>query len=76
MTTKNTAKAAPKTKVAAEPKVFSLADLARDLELDPKIARAKARRNADSFNKLRVKGDDHWNFPVAKREAVSRLLQA
>ncbi|USN16762.1 hypothetical protein STRZYGA_00410 [Brevundimonas phage vB_BpoS-Strzyga] len=72
--TKPAAKAVP-AKVPTT-KIFSLAALARDLKVDPKVARAKARRNPDDFNKLRVKGDDHWNFPVAKREAVSRLLQA
>lgn len=70
--TKKTAKpAAPK---ASTTKVFSLAALARDLKVDPKVARAKARRNADTFGKLRAKGETTWTFPVARREAVSQLL--
>lgn len=76
-----TARSAPKakaaastTKVAAESKVFTLAALARDLKVDPKVARAKARRNAADFGKLSVKGADNWTFPVARRQAVSQLL--
>lgn len=73
-TATKTASAKP-AKVAAEPKTFALADMARDLKMDPKIARAKARRTAD-IGKLRIKGEDHWVFSASKREAVSRLLQA
>lgn len=69
---KKASAAAPKAAPAA--KTFSLADLARDLKVNPKIARAKARRNSGDFNKLRAKGDDHWVFPLKNRDAVSRLL--
>lgn len=76
--TAKTNRSAPKAKAAAAPaanaKVFTLAALARDLKVDPKVARAKARRNADQFGKLRSKGADNWTFPVARREAVSQLL--
>lgn len=73
MTSKtNTAPKAAKAAPAA--KVFSLAELARDLKIDPKIARAKARRNVERFGKLRAKGETSWTFPVGKRAAVSQLL--
>lgn len=68
------AKKAPAAKAPATAKVFSLADLARDLKIDPKVARAKARRNEDDFGKYRARGEDGWVFPTTKRADVSRLL--
>lgn len=54
---------------------FSLADLAREMGVNPKIARAKARRNAADFTKLRVRGDYGWVFPMKAKADVSRLLK-
>lgn len=80
MTATKTARPAKTVKAAAAPapnaKVFTLAALARDLKVDPKVARAKARRNTDVFGKLRAKGETSWTFPIAKRDAVSQLLTA
>lgn len=71
MTTKTNAKtAAPKTSAA---KTFTLADLARDLKINPKIARAKARRHSKDLAKHRV-GTDGWNFSLKAKPAVSQLL--
>lgn len=74
MTAKTNRPASKAAASTASAKVFTLAALARDLKVDPKVARAKARRNADQFGKLRSKGADNWTFPVARREAVSQLL--
>jgi len=65
--------AADEKKTAAT--TFSLADLAREMGVNPKIARAKARRNAADFTKLRVRGDYGWVFPMKAKADVSRLLK-
>lgn len=72
----NTKTVAAKKTTDAAPKTFTLADLSRKMGIDPKIARAKARRHEPKFKKLRAKGEDGWVFPNTNRNAVSELLKA
>src|SRR5262245_5006349 len=48
----------------------TLAQLARDLNINPKVARAKARRHAADLPK--TVGDDNWIFPAS---AKSKLIE-
>lgn len=50
---------------------FALADLAREMDIEPKVARAKARRNKQ-LAALAV--GDGWSFRDADKERVVTLL--
>lgn len=67
---KKPVKAAKKAKAApATGDSFTLADLARDLKINPKVARAKARRH-------KLKADaDGWTFNAARRDEVTSILK-
>jgi hypothetical protein len=54
---------------------FSLADLARELNINPKVARAKARRHSDKVDVLRGSGLAQWVFPATARSALTELLK-
>lgn len=60
------------TKAKAKPDLITLSDIARDLKIDPKASRAKARRNAD-ISKL-AQGDA-WAFKPADVAKVKKLLK-
>jgi hypothetical protein len=64
------AKTAAKTKPASD--LVSLADIARELKIEPKLARAKARRSVD-IQKL-AQGDS-WSFKPADAAKVKALLK-
>ena len=53
---------------------FTLADLARDLDINPKVARAKTRRHATKLEAFRV-GTEGWVFDGKHRAEVSKLLK-
>lgn len=65
-----TSKPAAKAKPASD--LVSLADIARELKIEPKLARAKARRN-DELKKL-AQGDA-WSFKPADVAAVKKILK-
>lgn len=54
---------------------FTVADLARECDMDPKVARAKLRRHEDKIKKLHSKGQDRWVFPNSARKALKEILQ-
>jgi hypothetical protein len=54
---------------------FTVADLARELDIDPKTARNKLRRHKDKVEKLHSKGQDGWTFPIAARKELTALLK-
>lgn len=68
------AKAKPAKAKAAKPTSdhVSLADIARELGIEPKLARAKARRS-DEITKLAT--GDTWAFKPADVAAVKKLLK-
>lgn len=65
------AKKSTKEKTKSDSGLVSLADIARELKIEPKLARAKARRNAD-LQKL-AQGDA-WEFKPADVKKVKAIL--
>lgn len=58
-----------------DPNVVSAADIARDLDMDPKIARAKLRRHGDRIRKVVPKWDGSWEFPKAAAAEIKKILK-
>jgi hypothetical protein len=54
---------------------FTVADLARELGMDAKVARAKLRRHEDEIKKLHSKGQDRWVFPKDAKKAITKILK-
>lgn len=52
---------------------FTVADLARELGVNPKIARANMRRKASKFGF--EQSDDGWMFADKHRDAIAALIQ-
>jgi hypothetical protein len=57
------------------PDEITVADIARELDMDPKIARAKLRRHEDKIAKLHSKGQDRWTFPKSARKTIADILK-
>lgn len=53
---------------------FTVAELARECDMDPKVARAKLRRHEDRIKKLHSKGQDRWVFPNTARKTLKEIL--
>lgn len=53
---------------------ITVADIARDLGLSPKIARAKLRRHEAKINDLHMKGQDRWAFPKSAKKTLVDIL--
>jgi len=58
-----------------DPNKVSAADIARDLDMDPKIARAKLRRHGDRIRKVVPKWDGSWEFPKAAAAEIKKILK-
>ena len=65
---------AEKPKVEKNPNEITVADIARELDIDPKVARAKLRRHEDKLTKLHSKGQDRWTFPKAAGAEIKKIL--
>lgn len=63
----------PKVEKKGDGSTFTLADLARDLDINPKVARAKARRHAAKVDELRG-GESGWTFPAKARDGLTKIL--
>jgi hypothetical protein len=59
----------------ADEKNFTIADLARELGMDAKVARAKLRRHEDEIKKLHTKGQDRWVFPNSAKKSIAAILK-
>lgn len=59
----------------ADPNNFTVAELARELDIDPKVARAKLRRHEDDIKKLHSKGQDRWSFPNKAKDQIRKILK-
>lgn len=54
----------------------AVADLARDLGMEPKVARAKLRRHEKKLEKFRIKGyEEGWTFPKAAKDTIKNILK-
>lgn len=51
----------------------TLADIARACGIDPRIARAKARRNPTALKPITA---GSWEFPVSARDEIVKFLRA
>lgn len=58
-----------------DPNKVSAADIARDLDMDPKIARAKLRRHGERIRKVVPKWDGSWEFPKAAAAEIKKILK-
>lgn len=67
-------RAAAKEKPQPSGDTFTLSDVAADLDIQPKIARAKARRNKDKLAGYMV-GEDGWVFQSKYRSEVTALIK-
>ena len=74
---KQAARAAKKDKKVEDkdPNNFTVADLARELDIDPKTARNKLRRHSDKIDGLHSKGQDKWTFPNAAKKELTKILR-
>lgn len=54
---------------------ITVADIARDIGIDPRVARAKLRRHEDKISKLHTKGQDRWTFPKAAAKEIKAILK-
>jgi len=70
-------KAARAAKPAKEkdPDEVTVADLCRELGIDPKVGRAKLRRHEDKLAKLHTKGQDRWTFPKKAAADIKAILK-
>jgi hypothetical protein len=53
----------------------TVAELCRDLGIDPKVGRAKLRRHEDKLAKLHTKGQDRWTFPKTAAAEIKAILK-
>ncbi len=64
----------PKKEVNANE--VTVSDIARELDIDPKVARAKLRRHTDKLAKLYAKGvTSGWAFPKSAKDALVKILK-
>lgn len=54
---------------------ITVADIARKLDIDPKVARAKLRRHEAKIAKLHSKGQDRWTFPKTAEKTITDILK-
>lgn len=54
---------------------ITVADIARKLDIDPKVARAKLRRHESKITKLHSKGQDRWTFPKSAEKTITDILK-
>lgn len=64
----------PKRKEVGKDEI-TVADIARELDIDPKVARAKLRRHEDKIAKLHTKGQDRWTFPKSAKKTIADILK-
>jgi hypothetical protein len=57
------------------PDEITVADIARELDIDPKVARAKLRRHEDKIKSLHTKGQDRWTFPKSAKAKIMAILK-
>jgi hypothetical protein len=66
--------AAPKKE--ANPNEVTVAEICRELDIDPKVGRAKLRRHKDKLAKLYAKGvTEGWTFPKASKADLVKILK-
>lgn len=54
---------------------ITVAEIARELDIDPRVARAKLRRHEDKIKSLHTKGQDRWTFPKSAKKEIKAILE-
>lgn len=54
---------------------ITVAEIARELDIDPKVARAKLRRHEAKISSLHTKGQDRWTFPKSAKPKIVEILK-
>ena len=67
-------KAEGKTTKKVDDNEITVADIARELGISPKTARAKLRRHEDKIKDLRTKGQERWVFPKTAAAKLKEIL--
>lgn len=67
---------AAKPKVEKDDKLITVADLARELDVDPKVARAKLRRYEGKAEYPKTVAGERWTFPKSAKDALSKILSS
>lgn len=62
-------------KVEKDSDEITVAEIARDIGIDPRVARAKLRRHEDKIKKLHTKGQDRWTFPKSAKKEIKAILE-
>ena len=63
------------TKKQVKDDEVTVADIARELGMSPKLARNKLRRHEDKLTKLHTKGQDRWVFPKSAAAEIKKILK-
>lgn len=63
------------TKKQVKDDEITVADIARELGMSPKLARNKLRRHEDKLTKLHTKGQDRWVFPKSAAAEIKKILK-
>lgn len=63
-----------RVKAAGENEI-TIAEISRELGIDPKVARNKLRRHEDKILKLHTKGQDRWTFPKTAKAEIIKILK-
>jgi hypothetical protein len=66
---------ANKPKNHQSPDEVTVAEIARELDIDPKVARAKLRRHEAKLMPLHTKGQERWTFPKSAKKAIVEILK-
>lgn len=54
---------------------ITVADIARDLDIDPTVARSKLRRHEAKIEKLHTAGQSRWTFPKSAAAEIKKILK-
>lgn len=65
---------AEKPPVVKDPNQVTVADIARELDIDPKVARAKLRRYEDKPNYPKPVKGERWTFPKSAAGDIRKIL--
>lgn len=66
---------AEKPKAEKNANEITVAEIARELSIDPKVARAKLRRHEAKIEGFHTKGQDRWTFPIKYKAELVKILK-
>jgi hypothetical protein len=72
---KQKARAAAPPAKEKNPNEITVADICRELDIDPKVGRAKLRRHEAKLAHFKTKGQDRWTFPIKAGDEIRKILK-